>query len=79
MVQPWLRFHISLIEPDMQVSRIRLSDKTVTPSSVASSFVRARALFDQGPPKFEHTVILRAGAERRVDLGLLGKMAFYFY
>ena len=28
MVQPWLRFHIPLIEPDWQISRIRLSDKT---------------------------------------------------
>ena len=28
MVQPWLRFHIPLIEPDRQISRIRLSDKT---------------------------------------------------
>ena len=28
MVRPWLGFHISLIEPDMQISRIRLSDKT---------------------------------------------------
>jgi hypothetical protein len=28
LVPPWLRFHIPLIEPDMQVSRIRLSDKT---------------------------------------------------
>ena len=27
-VRPWLRFHIPLIEPDMQISRIRLSDKT---------------------------------------------------
>ena len=27
MVSPWLRFHIPLIEPDMQISRIRLSDK----------------------------------------------------
>jgi hypothetical protein len=27
VVQPWLRFHIPLIEPDMQISRIRLSDK----------------------------------------------------
>ena len=26
--QPWLRFHIPLIEPDKQISRIRLSDKT---------------------------------------------------
>src|ERR1019366_5207676 len=25
---PWLRFHIPLVEPDMQISRIRLSDKT---------------------------------------------------
>lgn len=25
---PWLRFHIPLIEPDWQISRIRLSDKT---------------------------------------------------
>jgi hypothetical protein len=28
VVQPWLRFHIPLIEPDKQISRIRLSDKT---------------------------------------------------
>ena len=28
MVHPWLRFHIPLIEPDRQISRIRLSDKT---------------------------------------------------
>src|SRR5260221_789621 len=28
VVQPWLRFHIPLIEPDSQISRIRLSDKT---------------------------------------------------
>ena len=27
LVRPWLRFHIRLIEPDMQISRIRLSDK----------------------------------------------------
>ena len=26
--QPWLRFHAPLIEPDRQISRIRLSDKT---------------------------------------------------
>src|SRR5258708_8079845 len=28
VVQPWLGFHIPLIEPDRQISRIRLSDKT---------------------------------------------------
>ena len=28
MAQPWLRFHTPLIEPDMQISCIRLSDKT---------------------------------------------------
>src|ERR1039458_174959 len=28
MLPPWLRFHIPLIEPDRQISRIRLSDKT---------------------------------------------------
>src|ERR1700745_543780 len=28
LVRPWLRFHTPLIEPDMQISRIRLSDKT---------------------------------------------------
>ena len=27
MVQPWLRFHIPLIEPDVRIARIRLSDK----------------------------------------------------
>jgi hypothetical protein len=27
VARPWLRFHIPLIEPDMQISRIRLSDK----------------------------------------------------
>src|ERR1700675_2844182 len=28
LVRTWLRFHTPLIEPDMQISRIRLSDKT---------------------------------------------------
>jgi hypothetical protein len=28
LARPWLRFHTPLIEPDMQISRIRLSDKT---------------------------------------------------
>jgi hypothetical protein len=28
LAQPWLRLHTPLIEPDMQISRIRLSDKT---------------------------------------------------
>src|SRR3954447_12191943 len=28
VVRPWLRFHTPLIEPDLQISRIRLSDKT---------------------------------------------------
>jgi hypothetical protein len=28
LVRPWLRFHTPLIEPDTQISRIRLSDKT---------------------------------------------------
>ena len=28
MARPWLRLHVPLIEPDMQISRIRLSDKT---------------------------------------------------
>src|SRR5258708_22688078 len=28
VVPPWLRFHIPLIEPDRQISLIRLSDKT---------------------------------------------------
>ena len=29
VTSPLLRFHIPLIEPDMQISRIRLSDKTL--------------------------------------------------
>jgi hypothetical protein len=28
VVRPWLRFRTPLFEPDMQISRIRLSDKT---------------------------------------------------
>jgi hypothetical protein len=28
LIPSWLRFHIPLIEPDVQLSRIRLSDKT---------------------------------------------------
>jgi hypothetical protein len=35
LVPPWLRFHIPLIEPDMQISRIRLSDKTSRPYACA--------------------------------------------
>ena len=28
VARPWLRFHTPLIEPDMRICRIRLSDKT---------------------------------------------------
>ena len=28
VTSPWLRFHIPLSEPDVQISRIRLSDRT---------------------------------------------------
>ena len=28
VARPWLRFHTPLIEPDMRIARIRLSDKT---------------------------------------------------
>ncbi len=44
VAQPWLRFHTPLIEPDVQISRIRLSDKTsrrlsrATPSAVSEHF-----------------------------------------
>ena len=45
VAQPWLRFHTPLIEPDMQISRIRLSDKTsrglsrATPSAASEHHV----------------------------------------
>ena len=45
MVRLWLRFHIPLIEPDVQISRIRLSDKTsrlvwrATPSAGPEPFL----------------------------------------
>jgi hypothetical protein len=39
--KPWLRFHTPLIEPDMQITRIRLSDKTGTPS-LTPSYAPAR-------------------------------------
>jgi hypothetical protein len=35
--KPWLRFHTPLIEPDVQISRIRLSCKTDTPSLTPSN------------------------------------------
>src|ERR1700680_5326083 len=44
VVRPWLRFHTPLIEPDVQISRIRLSDKTsrhlsrATPSAASEHF-----------------------------------------
>src|SRR6516164_5189108 len=39
VVRPWLSFHTPLIEPDRQISRIRLSDKTsrLRPLLVATS------------------------------------------
>ena len=40
VIEPSLRFHIPLIEPDMQISRIRLSDKTHTFAHEKSSTVR---------------------------------------
>ena len=44
VTEPSLRFHIPLIEPDRQISRIRLSDKTsrrlarVTPSAASEHY-----------------------------------------
>src|SRR5215203_3039008 len=51
VVRPWLRFHTPLIEPDMQVSRIRLSDKTsrLHPRHVAPK--RAQAYEPEVPVK----------------------------
>src|SRR5215211_5483354 len=51
VVRPWLRFHTPLIEPDMQVSRIRLSDKTsrLHPRHVAPK--RAQAYKPEVPVK----------------------------
>ena len=34
LASPCFRFHIPLIEPDRQISRIRLSDKTSRPERV---------------------------------------------
>ena len=41
--EPWLRFHTQLIEPDRQISRIRLSDKTsrVHPRRAAAKLSQA--------------------------------------
>src|SRR5258708_20494161 len=44
VVQPWLRFHIPLIEPDMQISRIRLSGNTSSPSPTPRRAQSASAL-----------------------------------
>jgi len=51
VVLPWLRFHIPLIEPDMQISRIRLSDKTsrLRPRHVAAK--RGQAYEPEVPVK----------------------------
>jgi hypothetical protein len=40
VAHPWLRFHTPLIEPDVRISRIRLSDKTscFRPRKVTGSF-----------------------------------------
>ena len=45
VVQPWLRFHIPLIEPDKQISRIRLSDKTSRFAFACNAICSFRTLF----------------------------------
>jgi len=65
VVQPWLRFHIPLIEPDMQISRIRLvwgflCQGGITP--VLSSFVIPFFLFD---PRRERSFVPTANFHRR--------------
>lgn len=39
--QTWLRFHIPLIEPDLQISRIRLSDRIIPSPTENSSDARS--------------------------------------
>src|SRR5258705_1925658 len=75
MVPPWLRFHIPLIEPDRQVSRIRLvwgflCQGGVTPfwSSFAfHSFVRPAPRASSVPTAYFH----RRRAQRRSRTALL--------
>jgi len=51
IVPPWLRFHIPLIEPDMQISRIRLSDKSsrFSRANAFCSFLTHLSEFDRFP------------------------------
>ena len=56
MVPPWLRFHIPLIEPDRQISRIRLSDKTscFRPRKVAGAQVDGKSAECAFPSSIDH-------------------------
>ena len=47
MARPWPRFHIPLIEPNMQISRIRLSDKSS----------RVQRCFGVAPPAQDYEVV----------------------
>ena len=67
VVRPWLRFHIPLIEPDVQISRIRLSDKTsrLRPRHVAPA--RGQAYEPEVPVKVREWI---SPALRRLTLCL---------
>src|SRR6266480_4405869 len=60
VVQPWLRFHIPLIEPDMQISRIRLSGKTSSPYGTFAEECNRLAKEAQAE---RHRVVLKEMAE----------------
>jgi hypothetical protein len=58
VVQPWLRFHIPLIEPDRHISRIRLSDKTsrrslVGPAGLEPATVMSGERSPENPEKID--------------------------
>ena len=79
VAQPWLRFHTPLIEPDRQISCIRLSDKTsrLRPRHVVSKPaqtyepevpVEVREWIAPAPPDFVLEAQPPAQPHRRVSI-----------
>src|SRR5271168_2865357 len=69
VVQPWLRFHIPLIEPDMQISRIRLGhDVPVEVREwIGPALASPDLVLDAQPPAQPHSGVIVDRPVRLVD------------
>ena len=84
LARPWLRFHTPLIEPDVQISCIRLSDKTSRLRPRLAAPTRGQAYEPEVPVKVREWIapalaspdlVLEAAGFSRLDVCVLTSTA----